>query len=348
MSERDKAEGSEATEKPADTTAEDKTEAKAAEDKKAEAKPDAPESPTPTAVTGADDKKADEKVEAKAEVKADDKKAEAKPEAKAEDKKAEAKKGERAGPSRPIPPGSVGSWVHNTAVIAQREFSSYFTSPLGYIVIGMFLLLVGVLVFFPFAFLVLRKASLTPMFNAISWLLPLMSPAIAMRTFAEEKRTGTLEMLITQPVRDAEVLFGKYLGALGLLAVAILATLTYPLVVSRWGELDWGPVAGGYLGLLLGGGAYVAFGVMVSSYTKDQITAFFVAFVVGGVFFLMNKALMFLPTSVAPFVEYLCPDFHFASISRGVIDARNIVYFLSVISACLLATARSLDSRRWS
>ncbi len=249
--------------------------------------------------------------------------------------------------SGPIPRGSIGTPSGNTLTIAKREFTSYFATPLGYIVIAMFLLLVGFMVFFPFAFLVVRKASLQPMFSAISWLLPLISPAIAMRTFAEEKRTGTLELLITQPVRDWEVIVGKFLGSFGLLAVAIACTATYPLAVARMGHLDWGPVVGGYLGLLLAGAAYVSFGVMVSSYTADQITAFFVAFIVGALFFMLNKALMFLGTA-APVLEYLCPDYHFASIARGVIDARSVVYFLSVISVCLLATARSLDSRRWS
>ncbi len=247
----------------------------------------------------------------------------------------------------PLTRGSIGTPIGNTIAIARREFVSYFSSPLGYIVIGMFLLLVGFLFFIPFAFLTLGKVTLQPMFNSISWLLPLISPAIAMRTFAEESRTGTLEMLITQPVRDWEVILGKYLGALGLLAVCIFATFSYPLIISRMGELDWGPVAGGYLGLLLGGGAYVSLGVMVSSYTKDQITAFFVAFIIGSVFFLMNKALIFFG-GAASVIEYLCPDYHFASISRGVLDARNIIYFGSVIFVCLLATARSLDSRRWS
>ncbi len=246
-----------------------------------------------------------------------------------------------------IPKGSVGTPFNNTLTIARREFSSYFASPLGYIVIGMFLLLVGFLVFFPFAFLVIGKASLQPMFNSISWLLPLISPAIAMRTFAEERRTGTLEMLITQPVRDWEVITGKFLGALGLLAVCIFATISYPIAISRMGELDWGPVVGGYLGLFLGGAAYVSFGVMVSSMTNDQITAFFVAFIVGAVFFLMNKALIFFG-GAATFLEYLCPDYHFTSIARGVIDIRNLIYFFSVIAVSLMATARSLDSRRWS
>lgn len=274
------------------------------------------------------------------------KKAEVKPEVKkAEVKQVDEDEAPRSGGK--IPRGSVGTYFSNTMTIARREFGSYFASPLGYIVIGMFLLLVGFLVFFPFAFLVIGKASLQPMFNSISWLLPLISPAIAMRTFAEESRTGTLEMLITQPVRDWEVIIGKYLGALGLLAICIVCTLTYPLAISRMGELDWGPVVGGYLGLFLGGASYVAFGVMVSSHTKDQITAFFVAFIVGAVFFLLNKALIFFG-SAASVLEYLCPDYHFNSIARGVIDARNIIYFVSVIAVSLLATARSLDSRRWS
>lgn len=250
-------------------------------------------------------------------------------------------------PAGAIPRGSVGSVINNTVTIARREFVSYFSSPLGYIVTSVFLLLVGFLVFFPFAFLVIGKVSLQPLFNAISWLLPLISPAIAMRTFAEESRTGTLEMLITQPVRDWEVILGKFLGATGLLAVALAMTFVYPMAISKMGELDWGPVAGGYLGLFLGGAAYVSFGVMVSSYTKDQITAFFVAFFVGSIFFLLDKApIMF--GGAASVLEYMCPDYHFKSIARGVLDLRNFIYFLSIIAVCLLATARSLESRRWS
>lgn len=263
---------------------------------------------------------------------------------KAEEKKAE----ERPAASRPkMAPGSIGSPIHNTFVIAKREFISYFASPLGYIVIGMFLLLVGFLMFYPFAFLVIGRASLQPLFNSIAWLMPLIAPAIAMRTFAEESRTGTLEMLITQPVRDWEVILGKFLGAMGLLAICLVATLSYPLAVSRMGQLDAGPVWGGYLGLLLAGGAYVSFGVMVSSYTKDQITAFFGAFIISALLFLLNKALIFFGQA-APVLEYICPDYHYTLLSRGVIDLRNILYFVSVIFVTLLATARSLDSRRWS
>lgn len=252
-----------------------------------------------------------------------------------------------ASPAGALPRGSVGSVIHNTWAIAKREFRSYFSSALGYIVIGMFLLLVGVLFFFVFNFLERNEVTLQYLFESVAWLSWAIAPAIAMRTFAEESRTGTIEMLITQPVRDWEVILGKYLGAVGLFAVALLATFVYPMAVSKMGELDWGPVLGGYLGLLLGGAAYVSFGVMVSSYTKDQITAFFVAFVVGLLFFVLNYIGPALG-SAATFIVYLSPRYHFDSIARGVVDIRNIIYFLSVISVCLLATARSLDSRRWS
>src|SRR5262249_22320159 len=128
----------------------------------------------------------------------------------------------------------------------------------------------------------------------------------------------------------------------------LAATLIYPIVVSRMGDLDWGPVWGGYLGLILGGGAYIAIGMLVSSYSRDQISAFFVSFFLGYFFFLIDKGLIFMGVTLVPVLEYLSFDYHFKSIARGVIDSRNVVFFLSVIVACLLATARSLNGRRWS
>jgi ABC-2 type transport system permease protein len=253
----------------------------------------------------------------------------------------------QSAPEGAIPAGSVGTMISNTWTIAKREFTSYFSSALGYIVIGMFLLLVGFLFFFPFAFIEQGRVTLSPLFDAISWLLPLISPAIAMRTFAEENRTGTLEMLITQPVRDWEVILGKYMGAAGLLGVALVITFIYPMVISKMGELDWGPVFGGYLGILLAGAAYVSFGVMVSSHTRDQITAFFVTFIVAAMFFLLDKAPIVFG-NLGNYLVYFSPDYHMHSIGRGVVDLRDILYFLSVIAVCLLATARSLGSRRWS
>ncbi len=244
--------------------------------------------------------------------------------------------------------GAVGTPMRNTWTIARREFRGYFNSPMGYIIIATFTLLLSVLFFFLFGFLVLRRATMQPLFTSISWLLPLLCAAISMRTFAEEKRLGTMELLITMPIRDGEVIIGKFLGAIGLLAATLLATVVFPVAVSRMGDLDMGPVWGGYVGLLLGGGAYIAVGMLVSSYSKDQISSFFIAFFLGYIFFLLDKGLIFLGTSrMVSILEYLCFDFHFKSIARGVIDSRNVIFFASVISACLLATARSLDSRRW-
>jgi ABC-type Na+ efflux pump permease subunit len=212
----------------------------------------------------------------------------------------------------------------------------------------MFLLLVGFLVFFPFAFLVIGKASLQPMFNSISWLLPLISPAIAMRTFAEESRTGTLEMLITQPVRDWEVILGKYLGALGLLAICIVSTLSYPLAISRMGELDWGPVVGGYLGLFLGGASYVAFGVMVSLLHQGPDHRVLRGLHRRGAVLppeqgpdLLRRARRRCSSTSAPTTTSTASP---AASSTPATSSTSV----SVIFVSLLATARSLDSRRWS
>lgn len=244
--------------------------------------------------------------------------------------------------------GAIGSPVQNTLTIAGRELRAYFFSPIAYIVIGMFVLFVGIVFFFLFGSLVLRKATLQPLFTTMSMLLPLVAAAISMRSFAEEKRQGTLELLITQPVRDGEVIAGKFLGAFGLLAAALLATISYPIMMSRMGDLDMGPVIGGYLGLLLGGGAYVSIGMLVSSYSKDQINAFFISVIIGYILFMLDKGLIFMGVTLVPVIEYLCVDYHFKSIARGVLDSRNIIFFASLITACLMATSRSLSSRRWS
>jgi ABC-2 type transport system permease protein len=245
--------------------------------------------------------------------------------------------------------GAVGTPTSNTLTIAKREFLAYFNSPMGYIIIALFALLLGILYFFLFGSLVLRRATLQPLFTSMSWLMPLICGAISMRTFAEERRLGTIELLITMPVRDAEVIIGKFLGAMGLLVCALAVTLVYPIAVAQMGDLDWGPVRGAYVGLILGGGAYIALGMLVSSYSRDQISAFFVSFFLGYLFFLLDKGLIFMGTHwITSVIEYMCFDYHFKSIARGVIDSRNVIFFASVITACLLATARSLDRRRWS
>jgi ABC-2 type transport system permease protein len=186
------------------------------------------------------------------------------------------------------------------------------------------------------------------MFRFLSWMLIVGAPAITMGLIADEKRTGTLELLLTMPVRDAEVILGKFLGAVGLLAVLLLCSLPYPLSVSTLGELDWGPVFTGYLGLFLQGCAMIALGLAASSFTDNQLIAFFVSTFV---FLMVTIAGFYLPLYSGPLanvIEYLTFEYHRESMSRGVIDSRDVIYFLSFAGFFLMLAFRALESRRWS
>ena len=140
---------------------------------------------------------------------------------------------------------------------------------------------------------------------------------------------------------------GKFLAALTLFTVAILLTLVYPYTLSQFGDLDWGTVIGGYLGLILLWGTYVAIGLMASSWTRNQVVAFIIAFGIIFILYLLGKMLPLMPASLAPALQYLSLDFHFNKIARGVVDARDVIYYVSVMAACLTLAVQSLDSRRW-
>jgi ABC-2 type transport system permease protein len=236
--------------------------------------------------------------------------------------------------------------MHRTLTIAKREFRGYFNSPAAYIVICLFLLLMGFFFWNPF-FLV-NRASVRNMYDLMSILLLPTAPALTMGLLAEEKRTGTIEILLTMPVKDTEVIVGKYLAALGLLVVLLLCTLAYPISVSTLGHLDWGPVRAGYLALLLQGGAMLALGVLASSWTDNQLIAFFTSGILCFAFWIVSRFLPFLPQGTASVVEWISFDYHFQDIVRGVVDSRHIIYFLTVIGFSLALAFRSLESRRWS
>jgi ABC-2 type transport system permease protein len=233
-----------------------------------------------------------------------------------------------------------------TLTIAKREFRGYFNSPAAYIVICMFLLLMGF--FFWNPFFLINRASVRSMYDLMAVLLLPTAPALTMGLIAEEKRTGTIEILLTMPVKDTEVIIGKYLAALGLLGVLLLCTLAYPISVSTLGHLDWGPVFAGYFALLLEGGAMLAVGVLASSWTDNQLIAFFTSGMICFVFWIVSRFLPFMPQTAASVVEWLSFDYHFQDLVRGVLDTRHIVYFLSVIGFSLALAFRSLESRRWS
>ena len=170
-----------------------------------------------------------------------------------------------------------------------------------------------------------------------------------MRLWAEEKKSGTIETLLTLPVTDWQVVLAKFFGALAFLSIALLLTLTLPISVAWLGNLDWGPVIGGYLGAIFLGGAYLALGLFISSLTKNQIVAFitsltacFVAFVVGANFVLDSA-----PAFAVPVMKFLGLGSHFNNIARGVLDSKDIIYYISFIFIFLWLNARIIQGRTW-
>ena len=236
--------------------------------------------------------------------------------------------------------------MSNILTIAKRQFKSYFNGPVAYIVICLVMLALGF--FFWKTFFLIGRVSGREMFRWLGLILVFAIPALTMGLLAEEKRTGTIELLITMPVTEAQVVIGKFLGVFGLYAVLLLLTVPYPISISTLGDLDWGPVVSGYLGLLLQGGAILAIGLMASSWTSNQLIALFIALTLSAFFWIIDKFLPLLPSSLAPVLEWLSFDAHFQSMSRGVIDLRDVVYFLSVIVFSLAVGFRALESRRWT
>lgn len=229
--------------------------------------------------------------------------------------------------------------------ITKRELREYFNSPIAYIVATVFMLVAGFM-FWNTLFLE-NQAEMRNYFGLTTWMFPIIVPAITMRLIAEEKGSGTLELLITSPIRDWEVVVGKFLAALTLLAVIIGLTGVYAISIASVGPLDKGATLAGYLGLVLMGGTYVAVGVMASAFTKNQIVAFIIGFAICFALFLFGKVVQVVPEGIRPFLAYLSTDTHFESVTRGVIDTRDVVYYLSVIAVSLVIATVSLESRKW-
>jgi len=239
--------------------------------------------------------------------------------------------------------------------IAKREFRSYFDSPLAYVVICLSFLAIGFLFFFwRGGFWQIDRATVSRLFEfAPLGLSLLVVPVVTMRLIAEERRSGTLEMLITLPVKDSDVIGGKYLGALGLVLVLVLATIVYPIMMFRWpwslGPLDSGPVVSGYLGLILFSAAAVAVGLLVSTFVESQAIAFFVTVVVlGALWFFDDLAEMVGAGAFATILRYVSFQARLSSFWRGLLDTRDIVFFLSVTALALVISFRALERRKWA
>lgn len=233
----------------------------------------------------------------------------------------------------------------NILPIYKRELRSYFNSPVAYVVIVVFLAILGW--FFTSNLFLMNTASMRVVFELVPLIFLFFVPAITMRLLAEEKKSGTLELLTTKPVRDVEIVLGKFLAAWSLLAASLAPTLLYLITMMSLGKVDIGPVISGYLGLLLMGGVYVALGLLASSLTENQIIAFILSFLMVFILFMLDKVLIYVPDGLASTLEFLSIDFHFSNIVRGVIDSRNLIYFASLLGFSLFLATVSLERRKW-
>lgn len=234
--------------------------------------------------------------------------------------------------------------MRNTWIIARRELRSYFNAPVAYIVIVAFLLVAGWMFFSPF-FLMERadmRSFFAPSPFSPSMLLVILAPAVTMRLIAEERKTGSLELLTTMPILDVEVIVGKFLAALILLSTALGATVIYAVSISLIGDLDWGPVLSGYLGMFLFAASLLAVGLLCSTVTDNQIVAFIIGFFVCAGLYFLNYLQFFFPASLAEFLERISVSFHLDNLSRGVIDSRAVLYYLSLTVGALFLAERSL------
>ncbi len=238
--------------------------------------------------------------------------------------------------------------MNSSLAVARREFKTFFASPIAYIVLGGFLLLSGWL-YFSTLFLA-GQASLRNFFSFAPVLFVVLVPAITMRSIAEERKSGTLELLLTMPMEDWQLVLGKFMAALGMVGVGLVWTLPYAFTVAALtapgASFDWGPVVGGYLGLVFLAASFVALGLWSSALSKNQIVGFIVGLVVCFAFYFVDKFAMLLPESLAQVLEYVSVDYHFENIARGVLDTRDLLFYFSLTAAGLLFTTRTLSATR--
>lgn len=224
----------------------------------------------------------------------------------------------------------------NIIYIARKELKDYFISPIAYIVISVFLLVTGWFFFTPF--FLHDQASLRNFFNLLPIIFSFVIPAITMRLFSEELNVGSYELLLTLPVTFRDIISGKFLAAVAFIIAMLAPTLLYAVSISFLGELDWGPVIGGYVGAVLLGAAFSAIGIFASAMTRNQIIAFIVGMVICITLTLIDAMLFFFPRALLGVINYLASDFHFQNIAKGIIDSRDILYFFSIIFLGLFAT----------
>ena len=238
----------------------------------------------------------------------------------------------------------------NLGHIARKEFAGFFASPIAFIFFGAFLLVTLFVFFWVETFFARNIADVRPLFEWMPILLVFLSAAITMRMWSEERRAGTLEFLLTAPVPPLHLVLGKFFACFGLVAVALLLTLPVPITVSLIGSLDWGPVLGGYLATLFLAAAYLAIGLFVSARSDNQIVSLLLASLLCGLFYALGSDVLtgLFGTRAAEVLKLLGSGARFASITRGIIDVRDLVYYLSIVGAFLTLNVYALERLRWA
>lgn len=232
----------------------------------------------------------------------------------------------------------------NIWALFRKELKAYFNSPIAYVVMTVFLIMAGW--FFTSDLFLVGQATLRTFFEVSRLIFVFFVPAVTMRLLAEERASGSLELLVTYPVTDIEIVLAKWLAAMTLLTITLGFTFVYFFTVVVLGNPDEGTVFGGYLGLLLMGGAGSALGLFTSSLTRNQVVAFVLAFAVLFALFMLDNLLVFIPASIGAVVEYLSFGYHLDNLSRGVIDSRDLLYFISLtVMGLALASDRLADRR---
>lgn len=252
----------------------------------------------------------------------------------------------------------------NILAIAGKELRSYFASPIAYVIIGLFAVLFGFFYYAILDFFVRTSMQLEqfgvgassvninlqmirPVLSNASVVALFVVPMITMRTYAEEKRTGTIELLLTSPLTDFQIILGKFLGALGLFALMLAITIPYIAILFLYGNPEWRPIVAGYLGLLLLGACFISLGLLISSFTRNQIVAAMVTFAALLLLWVLNWLGQSAPPATADLINYLSITQHFDDFALGIIDTKHIVYYLSFITFGLFLTAKAVDMERW-
>jgi len=254
--------------------------------------------------------------------------------------------------------------MRNILAIASKELRSYFAGPIAYIAIGLWALLYGYFYVAILQFFVrnsmqmmgqmggpqsmnVNQQLIRPLLQNVTIMMLFVLPMVTMRTYSEEKRSGTIELLLTSPLSDLQIIMGKFLGAMGLYAVMLLVTVPHIALLFIYGNPEWKPILTAYLGLLLLGGCFISLGLLISSLTKNQIVAGMVTFAVFLMLWIITWIGSFSGPTVDQLTQYLSIIDHLDDFSKGVLDTKHLIYYVSFITFGLFLTAKSVDSERW-